>query len=327
MKFLIAGFGSIGRRHFRNLLALEQKDIIFYRTQHSTLPEDELQGFTIETDLQAALAHRPDAAIIANPTAHHVDVAIPCSQAGCHLLVEKPISQDLRRLDELKKAVQSTHVKALVGYQFRFHPTLNGLKSLMDSGEFGRPLSARAHWGEYLPAWHPWEDYRKSYSARKELGGGVVLTLSHPLDYLRWLFGDVHELWAFTEHASDLQIDVEDVAEIGLRFESGMLASAHVDYLQQPAAHCLEVITTAGTICWDNADGVLQLVRPEGQSVIAPPEGFERNDLFLAEMRHFIDIVRSDAEPLCTLDDGIEALRLALAVYESSEHGKVIQFA
>jgi predicted dehydrogenase len=326
MKFLIAGFGSIGRRHFRNLLALEQNDIIFYRTQHSTLPEDELKDFTIETDLQAALAHQPDAAIIANPTAYHLEVAIPCAQAGCHVLVEKPVSQDTRRLDDLQKAMQLTQVKVLVGYQFRFHPTLNSLKSILESEEFGKPLFARAHWGEYLPGWHPWEDYRKSYSARKELGGGVVLTLSHPLDYLHWLFGDVHMVSAFTRHASQLEIDVEDIAEISLKFESGMLASAHLDYLQQPAEHSLEMITTTSTIRWNNDDGVLQLIKPQDQRLISPPEGFERNDLFLAEMRHFIDIIRNEVEPICSLEDGIVALRLAMAANESADSGKVIQF-
>ena len=85
MRFLIAGFGSIGRRHFRNLLALGERDILLYRTRRSTLPDDELQGFTVETDLQAALAHRPDAVIIANPTALHLDVAIPAAKAGCSI--------------------------------------------------------------------------------------------------------------------------------------------------------------------------------------------------------------------------------------------------
>src|SRR5512140_1907619 len=92
MKFLIAGYGSIGRRHMRNLLALGQKDILLYRTHRSTLTEEELAGFTVETDLRAALDYHPDAVIISNPTALHLDVAIPAARQGCHILMEKPVA-------------------------------------------------------------------------------------------------------------------------------------------------------------------------------------------------------------------------------------------
>jgi len=128
MRVMIAGFGSIGRRHFRNLLALGEKDIVLYRTHHSTLPEAELAGFPVETDLRAALAYEPQAVIISNPTALHLDVAIPAAQCGCHLLVEKPISHSMARLDELQQAVKQNNVRVLVGYQFRFHPGLRLLK-------------------------------------------------------------------------------------------------------------------------------------------------------------------------------------------------------
>ena len=186
MKFLIAGLGSIGRRHLRNLVALGERDILLYRTHQSTLPDRELAGFITETDLTRALAEKPDAVIVANPTACHLDVALPAAVAGCHLLLEKPISDSLDdRVTDLQKVVVSQDLKVLVGFQFRFHPTLMQIHDLIQSEALGRPLSFRAQWGEYLPDWHPWEDYRQSYAARKDLGGGVVNTLSHPLDYVR----------------------------------------------------------------------------------------------------------------------------------------------
>ena len=205
MKFLIAGLGSIGRRHFRNLLTLGERDIILYRTHQATLPDDELAGFPVETDLLSALSHHPDAVIISNPTALHLDIAIPAAQSGCYILLEKPVSHSMTRLGELEHAIQLNKLKVLVGFQFRFHPGLQKVKQLLDTGSIGDLLSARAHWGEYLPNWHPWEDYKLGYAARSDLGGGVVLTLSHPLDYLRWFLGDVESLWAFkpqrTAHA------------------------------------------------------------------------------------------------------------------------------
>lgn len=318
MKFLIAGLGSIGRRHFRNLLTLGERDILLYRTHHATLPDDELAGFPVETDLRAALAYKPDAVIISNPTALHLDVAIPAAQCGCHLLLEKPVSHSMARLDELEQAVQENGSKVLVGFQFRFHPGLRQIKQLLDEGAIGEPLSARAHWGEYLPSWHPWEDYMLGYAARPELGGGVVLTLSHPLDYLRWLLGEVESLWAFTSQKG-LNMPVEDLAEIGLRFENGAIGSLHLDYDQRPPSHTLEITGTHGTIRWDNSDGITRLARV-GQDDKAgpwqefpPPEGFERNTMFLDELRHFLDVLHGEADPICTLQDGIHALHLALA--------------
>ena len=231
MKFLIAGFGSIGRRHFRNLLSLGIDDIVFLRSNQSTISDDEIADFLVETDLQSALSHKPDAVIIANPTSLHLDVAIQAAKLGCHLFIEKPISHSLERIDLLQKALQQGGGKVFTAFQFRFHPGLLTIKNLIStpSSAFGRPLYVRSHWGEYLPNWHPWEDYRKGYSARADLGGGVVLTLCHPLDYVRWIFGEVTSVWAFTSDQSDIEIDVEDTAEIGLRFENGVIGSIHLD--------------------------------------------------------------------------------------------------
>lgn len=334
LKFLIAGFGSIGRRHFRNLLALGERDIVFYRTQKGTLPPDELAGFVVETDLQKALSLRPDAVIVSNPTSLHLDVAIPAAEAGCHLFMEKPISHTLARVGELREAVSHGSRQLFVGFQYRFHPGLQKVRDLVSSDKIGRPLSARAHWGEYLPGWHPWEDYRQGYSARSDLGGGVTLTLCHPLDYLRWIMGEVSELWAFTGHLGDLDLEVEDTAEIGLRFSNGALGSVHLDYNQQPPAHRLEIVGTQGTIRWNNTDGTVALYKAgEDSSTTAPPlweriqtaTNFDRNEMFQAEMAHFISIVNGEVPPLCTLEDGIRALELALAAHRSQSTKQVVR--
>ncbi len=147
--------------------------------------------------------------------------------------------------------------------------------NILSDGAIGKVQSARAQWGEYLPNWHPWEDYRQGYAARADLGGGVLLTLCHPFDYLRWLVGEVVDLWAFTGCSSDLGLAVEDTAEVGLRFQSGAVGSVHLDYLQQPAAHTLEVVGSAGTLRWENATGILSVYSPErGWQTFEPPPGF-----------------------------------------------------
>jgi predicted dehydrogenase len=134
----------------------------------------------------------------------------------------------------------------LVGFQFRFHAALRQVKHWLQEGAVGDLIGVRAHYGDYLPAWHPWEDYHQAYSARADLGGGVILTLSHPLDYMRWLIGEVQSLWAFTARQKDLNIEVEDTAEIGLKFFNGVIGSVHLNYLQRPASHSATFVGVKG---------------------------------------------------------------------------------
>ena len=312
MRYLIGGLGSVGRRHLRNLVALGETDVVLLRTGKSTLPAEDLAAFPVEHDLRAALARRPDAVIVSNPTALHLSIAIPAAEAGCHLLLEKPLSDSMDGLDDLRRAIERGGGRTLVGFQFRHHPTLRRAKALLDEGMLGRILSVRAHWGEHLPDWHPWEDYRESYAARRDLGGGVLRTLCHPFDYLRWMFGEVEEARGVV--GEGLGLDVEVAAEIGLRFQSGLLAAVHLDYLQAPAEHSLSIVGDRGRLRWDAITGDLEA----GSHSFPVPEGFGRDQLFLAEMKHFIDVVRGESASACTLEDGIRVQEILEAIASSA---------
>jgi predicted dehydrogenase len=326
MKFLIAGLGSIGQRHLRNLISLGEKDIILYRTNKGALENKEFTHIPIVSDLRSAFDQKPDAVIISNPTSLHLDVAIPAADAGCAILIEKPLSNSMDNIDKLKMAAKNNSARILVGFQFRFHSNLRKIANLLNEKKVGEPVFVRAHYGEYLPAWHPWEDYRQSYSARADLGGGVIFTLCHPLDYLRWLIGEVQDLWAFIGHRGGLNLNVEDSAEIGLRFANGVIGSVHLSYIQRPPAHFLEIICTEGVIHWDYFQDVIIVSRSEGSESIPSSYTDIRNPMFLEEMRHFQAIVYGEEQPLCTLDDGIRALELALAAHESANSSKIMSW-
>jgi predicted dehydrogenase len=324
MKILIIGYGSIGRRHFRNLLDLGIDDIIFLRTKKSTLPDEEINNFPVETNLEKALDHQPQGVIIATPTAAHLDAAIPVAKRGLPILLEKPISHTMDQVEEFKLTTNKTGSKILVGFQFRFHPNLLQLINMLKDNVIGRPLFVRSHWGEYLPDWHPWEDYRQSYSARNDLGGGVLLTLCHSLDYLTWIFGIPTVNSSQLGYHSDLEIEVEDTAELSLRFSGDLIGSLHLNYIQIPPKHTLEIIGSRGSINWDYYQNSITLVSRKGQqvheSVSTCPDGFHRNDLFLQEMKHFLDVVNGDANPICDLDDGIINLKLIQQAKEMAEY-------
>lgn len=322
MKFLIAGLGSIGRRHLRNLRALGQEDVILFRTGKSSLPDDELAGLPVYYDLNEALQQKPDGVIIANPTASHLGVALPAARAGANLLIEKPLSNSTEGLAELRKSLAETQKQVLMGFHFRFHPVLRELKEMLEAGSLGPALSAAVHWGEYLPDWHPWEDYRQSYAARAELGGGVLASLCHPLDYLRFLLGEVTELSAWLGKLSSLELDVEDHADLLLGFAGGARAQLHLDYYQRPPSHRLQITCEGGLIAWDNATACATVLEPGKEPrLLCPPEGFERNSLFLAEMAHFVELCRTGLPSLCSLEDGIRNLQMISAGHQSSEQG------
>jgi predicted dehydrogenase len=341
MKILIAGLGSIGQRHVRNLRGLlgSEVEIIAYRARGLT---DALAG-SIAVDGQGnvardygirayrdfgeALGQDPDAVLICNPTSVHIPVALSAAEAGCHLFIEKPVSHSLDGLNRLATIIREKRLQVLVGFQFRFHPGLRLVKQLIDDGGIGPVIHVQAHWGEALMNWHPGEDYRQSYSARADLGGGVLLTLSHPLDYLRWLFGEVDLVSAITERVSGLDIDVEDVADIHLRFESGVLGTVHLDYIEQPGSHVLQITGRDGTIRFDNRDGAVRCFRSEhgGWETFPAPDGFQRNTMFVDEMRHFLACLNRQAAPLVTLTDGIKNVELVLAAKRAAACGQVVK--
>lgn len=329
MKILIVGLGSIGRRHLRNLVSLGQTDLLLLRSGKSTMPEEELQGFQVATDLDGALRHKPEAAVIATPTALHLQAAIPLARAGCHLLLEKPVSHTMEGVPELQEAVARGGGHVMVAFQYRHHPGLRTVQRWLKDGAIGRPLTASAHYGDYLPGWHPWEDYRQAYSARADLGGGVVLTLCHPLDYLLWLLGDVVQVTAATSAQAGFGIDVEDSVQAALTFASGVLGGVHLNYVQRPPLHALRIAGSDGTIHWDQSDGAARLYRETAGAweVAEAPAGHERNDMFLAEMRAFLEVIAGKAVAEPGLADGIRSLELALAILESARVGRRIDLA
>ena len=324
MKILIAGFGSIGRRHLHNLISLGEENIILLRSNQSTLDDTEINKYPVETDISAALAHQPDAVIIANPTALHLDVAIPAAKQGCHILLEKPVSNSMDRIDLLRQSAVESGSRIMVAFQYRYHPGLKQVKKWIQQEMIGQIYYFRAHCGEYLPDWHPWEDYRESYSARKDLGGGVLLTLSHPVDYLRWLFGDVENVSANLGQGNILGIEVEEQIDAFLRFQDGLGGGLHLDYLQRPPEHKLEIFGSEGTICWRN-DGALRIYQVKNKvwETFSVPEGYSRNDLFLTEMKEFLQVV-TGGNPSCSLNDGIEVQKIIMAIYKAAETGTIV---
>lgn len=314
INILIIGYGSIGKRHFHNLNTLGFHNIAFLRSGKSTLDNSAISNNKIFYDIDSALKEKPDLVFITNPTSLHMVTALKIAEAGCHFFIEKPISNTLKDCNQLLKLVKEKNLITMVGFQFRFHPLLIELRSMIDKGELGKVYNATASYGEYLPNWHPWEDYKKSYSARKDLGGGVILTLIHPMDYLYWIFGDVKNVQALCEKINIINTDVpDDVAEIILYFKSGLIAHIHLDYIQRPASHTLKVYGDSAITKIDFIKGIMEHTFIDGS--IDKKElnsSFDRNKMYLDEIQHFISSVNKNKQSRIPLQTGIDVLKFSL---------------
>lgn len=345
MKILISGLGGIGQRHLRNLrtlLGAEAEIGAVDLRHHIPVLTDKLQveaGTNLEEkynlhfypNLELALAWKPDAIFVCNPTSLHVPTALQAAKAGCHLFIEKPLSHNLEQVEELVSLVEKCSLTAVIGYQMRFHPCLQRIQALVQEKKVGRILSVRVEIGEYLPGWHIYEDYRQMYASRQDLGGGVILSQIHEMDYLYWLFGLPQSVYALGGHLSRLEVDVEDTADILMNFAvdgHSVPISLHEDYLQRPPRRTCEVIGDQGKILVNLAALSLDVFDGEGKQVEAVSyAGFQRNQMFLDELDHFLSMLQGIPGPLVSVREAAHSLRMALAAKESLATGQVVKLA
>jgi predicted dehydrogenase len=336
MKALFIGLGSIGQRHLRNLKKLQPEiEVIAIRSIRSapvlSYENQVVEGQIISDhydliefdELNKGLAENPDLIFITNPTSLHMEVALKAVKTGAFVFIEKPISNSYDGVEELIRIEESFGKnKVLVGYQYRYHPALKLIKNLLDDEIIGRVVSAQLRNGEYMPEWHPYEDYRLSYAARSNLGGGAIVTQIHDFDYAMWLFGYPESLFSLGGKLSNLEIDVEDTAQVLMSF-SGIPVSIQLDYLHWPSRRELSITGDKGSIeCNLNNMEVILNNRITNSKDKYEFEDFQRNDLFLAEMKNFLAFASGKEKPVVSLKKAASSLRVALSAIDSIKYKK-----
>ncbi len=339
MRVLVVGLGGIGQRHLRNLRVLlgPEAELSAFRVRGLNLtftdqleiePDTEVgakYGVQVFQDLADALATKPEIAFICNPTSLHIPVALRLAQEGCHLFIEKPVSHSLEGIEELLAILKIKGLVSMVGYQLRFHPLLLKLREWINDYRLGRIVAVRAEVGEYLPGWHRYEDYRQMYASRADLGGGVVLSQIHEIDYLGWLFGWPHRVFAVGGHLSRLEVDVEDTASLILETTvegRSIPIHLHMDYVQRPPSRTCQVIGDAGKAVMDLRASTATLYDDCGNTLeTVSRSGFPRNQLFLDEVSCFLDCVSRRTPSPCNLREGLRSLKVALAAKASLVSG------
>ena len=257
VRVAVVGTGSIGRRHLGTLLALGASDLVAV-SEHTRRTHLEVgdADVTVRHRLDDVLGE-VDLVVVATPTAVHRDQAAAAVAAGCHVLVEKPVGASSAGLDEVAASAEVQGLVAAAAHQFRFEPGLVRLRELVRAGALGTLLTVEGHQGEHLADYHPGEDYRTGYAARRDLGGGVLRTQVHHLDHLEWTFGPFERVYAVGGQRTDLEVDVEDTVTCLFRAADGTPVQGHLDYRQRPKVVSLVVAGTEARAAWDHYGGRL----------------------------------------------------------------------
>ncbi len=323
MKYLCIGCGSIGKRHMRNLLSMgvDPKNIAAFDPRGDRLDEVKELGIsevygTFETALDA---DNYDAALVCSPTNLHIKQGIELARRGIHLLMEKPLAHNLDGIEELKSSAKKNNIVVLMAYIFRFSPLTDKVKELLASNAIGKVLFVRGEFSEYLPDWHPYEDYRSFYMANKSEGGGSILDQSHIMDLIHHLFGSFKEVKAFNGQVSSLEINADDYSEMLVEMESGVIASIHTDIFGRDHKKQLEIKGELGNILWDSKANTVSFYSAETKNkVVYDDFNPDFNLNYVSEIQHFIRCCRGQEEPVASLETGIETMELILAAERSA---------
>jgi predicted dehydrogenase len=330
---LVVGAGSAGRRHGRNLAALGCRiSAVDPRVdRRDQLAQELAEGSCGEFfgDLSDALGTlRPDGVVVATPTGLHVEHAleiIRLSPPSCPILLEKPVSNDLRSASELQVAAHRAGSEVLLGYTWRWWPAVRRIRQLLEAGAVGKVRTMRLSLSAHLEDWHPWESYQDFFMSSVELGGGALLDESHWIDLAIHLLGEPVEISADISRLSDLAIETDDNVEMLLIHRRGERTTIHLDIHGRPHERTLRISGCSGTIEWGSATEAVRLGTGEGVGQWTEhPFTIERNTMFMELAAEFLRIIDGTASPSCSLSDGIAVMRVIEAARESSAEGRRI---
>lgn len=263
-----------------------------------------------------ALEFAPQMAVISNPATFHLSVALELAKIGTHLLIEKPLSATTKGVAELLCVCNKKKALLAIGYNLRFSPSLQKFKTMLDDNIIGKVWSVRSETGQYLPSWRPGSDYRQSVSAQYALGGGSLLELSHEIDYLRWIFGEVDWVQAVLAQQSDFEIDVEDSAHLILGFivkgkQNPIIATINLDFIRQDTTRLCTAIGKLGSIRWSGIEGTVELWMPDTQGwQEVYKHQATRDESYLAEWNNFLTCIEQRTSPMTTGEDGLKVLHV-----------------
>lgn len=329
MRVLIVGAGSIAQRHARCLRRIESDcEIVVWRWHATDNKESRAEVGDIGRSVYSAkdaIAAAPDFAIVANPATGHIAAAMELAARHIPLLIEKPISDRCDDIDRLRRLCSANNVPVAIGYVLRFHPLLRAVASILRAKCLGRVLAAQFDVGQDLRSWRPGRDWRDSVSAKRALGGGALLELSHEIDLACWLLGQPVGVTARIAPSSLPSIDVEDMADLILDLPDGLLINIHLDMVRSPPQRSLRLIGVDGTLEADLVTGRARYwASAEDRWQDLPSALAEGDDIYVDQLDHFIACIAKGTPMEVTIDDGELVVRIVEAARRSAAEGRMV---
>jgi predicted dehydrogenase len=323
---LVVGGGSIGKRHLRNLIATGRTAaVVETRSDRRAEIAGKHPEAKIFPSLQAALdGERYQSAFICVPTAYHLPPALACARAGAHILMEKPVSHTVDGIPELLEVVERGRLVGMTGFCMRFFKPMRYAKELIDAGAVGRIVTARSLTAVYLPEWHPWEDYRSFYMAKKEQGGGVLLDECHAFDWMQWLCGPIEGVFSVVGTFSDLEVTTDDVCQVIARFGPRAVGSIHLDMVDRSLRSEVEIIGTESTLLIDLEGHRVRRWDAKAKSWDTKTFEPSYDQMYVDEIDHFFSCIESGQSPQVDLRAGYRVQRILDACARSSATGRWI---
>lgn len=288
---LIVGFGSIGKKHYRNLMALGYTNIAVFDPSDEVFADNEAIGRVDHLDSSTAKKFR--IAFICTPNNLHIKHAGICAKAGCDLFIEKPLSHNLKGVQALVNACKKRKLITMVGCNMRFHPGPVFIKKYLKLGKLGKVYGIRHEFGYFLPYWRPHQDYRKNYAAKKSTGGGIILDDIHEFDLLFWLneFSPVKQRSMVFGKVGKLKIQTEDMCIAAYQFKNKTIGSVSCDYLQQSYSRRCKVIGEKGNLIWDMNEDAVWIETKEDRKKLIKFKKAGMNSMFVKEAAEFLACV------------------------------------
>ena len=302
MKLLIIGFGSIARKHLAALREIEPGAEVY--ALRSSSQHEAIEGVTSIVSLEQ-LGDSPDFVIISNPTVMHAASIREASRFGCPLFIEKPVLSDLSQADGILELVREKKLLTYTACNLRFHPVIEFLKKHL-AEHVSRVNEVNIYCGSYLPDWRPGKDYRQVYSANEDMGGGVHLDLIHEIDYCTWLFGMPISSESLKTRRSSLDIPATDFASYRLLYPS-FTASITLNYFRKDPKRVIEIVGDKATV---TADLLACTVRSSDREEPLYETQPDMPRSYVAQMHYFLDHVRSGQQPMNSVDEAIEVLKI-----------------
>lgn len=306
----VIGLGNITKRHRKNLKILYPGAQILAVSASGRNPLAVEDADLVVDSVRALVALKPDMAIVASPSTLHAEHAELLIRAGIPVLIEKPIAATYEEAQRIAELTEECGASVAIGYCLRYLSSSKAVKSLIDEGVLGDIYNAQVSVGQYLPDWRPGVGFRESVSAQKSLGGGVLRELSHELDLLQWLLGGLDVRSAILRGSAELNLDVEEIADVVLLSESAVVCTVHLDFLQKVPQRTCTLIGSKARVEWDLIDNSVQLISKFESTAVLKDTNIDKNYMYLEMLKDFFSLIEGEDTCLASVKSATETLAL-----------------